>query len=347
MLLNLLTPTKKIFIIVDIALKHSPPQLMNFLPPKHLRNPHLQSIMNSVGPRKIKARYLIKRLRSTNLVLKAKDGTRLLGEYDTNDDSHHAVVVLLHGWEGSSKSSYLVTTANTLLNNGFHVLRLNFRDHGNTHHMNHGIFNCTMTEEVSDVIKYFFEKYEYKTRFIAGFSLGGNFALRIAADHGKELKLNAVAAISPPVDPINAMIAIRLAPSIYRNYFFRKWSASLKAKLAFFPEYNYGEELQKAKSLDDLNTVFIPRLTPYSTPNEYFSSYSIVQDRLSLLSVPSYLIASLDDPVVPSDDITKINRNNFLNIDIQRFGGHCGFIESLHADSWVEFHLVDIFKSST
>ncbi len=130
--------------------------------------------------------------------------------------------MLLHGWEGSSKSSYLVTTANTFLNNGFDVLRRNFRDHGNTHHINHGIFNCTMTEEVSDVIKYFLEKYEYKKRFIAGFSLGGNFALRVAADRDKELKLSAVAAISPPVDPKNAMIVIRLAPSFYRNHFFLK-----------------------------------------------------------------------------------------------------------------------------
>ena len=114
----------------------------------------------------------------------------------------------------------------------------------------------------------------------------------------------------------------------------------------FFPEYNFGEELKKAKSLDDLNAVFIPRFTPYSTPNEYFSSYSIVEDRLSGLHVPSYLIASMDDPVIPTDDITKINKTNFLNIDVQTFGGHCGFIESLNANSWIESYLVDIFKSS-
>ena len=75
--------------------------------------------------------------------------------------------MLLHGSEGSSKSSYLVATANTLLKHGFDVLRLNFRDHGNTHHMNRGIFNSTMTDEVSDVIKQFLQKFEYKKRFLA------------------------------------------------------------------------------------------------------------------------------------------------------------------------------------
>jgi len=91
----------------------------------------------------------------------------------------------------------------------------------------------------------------------------------------------------------------------------------------FFSEYNDGGELEKAKSLDDLYAVFIPRFTPYSTPNEYFSSFSIVEDRLSGLPVPSHLIASMDDPVIPIDDVTKIKKTNSLSIDVQRFGGHC------------------------
>ena len=125
--------------------------------------------MNSLGPKKAKAKLLIKRFRSKTMVLKAADGTCLLGEFDKSDCSQNAIVMLLHGWEGSSKSSYLVTTANTLLNHGFDVLRLNFRDHGNTHHMNPGILNSTMTDEVSDVIKQFLQKFEYKKRFIAAF----------------------------------------------------------------------------------------------------------------------------------------------------------------------------------
>ena len=170
--------------------------------------------MNSLGPEKAKAKLLIKRFRSKTMLLRAADETCLLGEFDKSDFSQNAIVMLLHGWEGSSKSSYLLATANTLSNHGFDVLRINFRDHGNTHDMNRGIFNSTMTDEVNDVIKQFLQKFEYKKRFIAGFSLGGNFALRIATDRGNELKPNAVAVISLPIDPINAMIAIGLTPSM-------------------------------------------------------------------------------------------------------------------------------------
>jgi hypothetical protein len=53
-----------------------------FTPPRILRNPHIQSILNSVGPRKIRAKRMVQQLNSTTLILTAKDGTRLSAEYD-------------------------------------------------------------------------------------------------------------------------------------------------------------------------------------------------------------------------------------------------------------------------
>ena len=47
-----------------------------------------------------------------------------------------AMVLLLHGWEGSAESSYMRLTAAQLLHAGLAVFRLNFRDHGNSHHLN-------------------------------------------------------------------------------------------------------------------------------------------------------------------------------------------------------------------
>ena len=80
-----------------------------FTPPLLLRNPHIQSILNSVGPRKIRANRLVQRLNSEALILSAADGTRLAAEYDRSPSadsptSKGALIVLLHGWEGSSKS---------------------------------------------------------------------------------------------------------------------------------------------------------------------------------------------------------------------------------------------------
>jgi len=112
-----------------------------FRVPGYLRNAHLQTVLNSQGPRKWRARRILRRLDSQSLVLVAEDGTRLQAELDrANGSASTALVVLIHGWEGSSRSSYLVTTAAGLLAQGYDVLRINLRDHGDSHHLNPELF---------------------------------------------------------------------------------------------------------------------------------------------------------------------------------------------------------------
>ena len=80
-------------------------------------------------------------------------------------------------------------------------------------------------------------------------------------------------------------------------------------------------------------------------PESYFSAYALTGDRLSTIKVPSTIIASKDDPIVPTADIMKICRNARLSLEIQDFGGHCGFIDNVWGASWVERRLSVIFKS--
>ena len=314
-----------------------------FTPPWSLRNPHVQSILNSVGPRKIRAKRLARKLCSQQLILTASDGTRLKAEFDRSDSGKNALVILLHGWEGSSQSAYTVTTANYLLKHGYHVLRLNMRDHGDTQHLNYGLFNSTLTPEVADVIAAFTAQHTFSKIFLAGFSLGGNFTLRIAADSGQDLNLTAAVAICPPIDPVNAMTALDNAPVIYEKYFFKRWSTSLRKKLEHFPEYDFADDLNRARCLSDMNTLFIYRYTPFDDVDTYFRSYALTGSRLANLRVPTHLIASADDPILPVTDIARIDSNESLSIDIQPYGGHCGFIKNLAGHSWIEPKLVELF----
>jgi len=315
-----------------------------FIPPFFLKNSHIQSVLNSVGPRKIRANRLAKRLNSETLILEARDGTRLLGKYDRSQTPNKSVIVLLHGWEGSSESAYQVTTANYLLKQGFDVLRLNLRDHGDSHHLNRELFNSTMTDEVAGALECFFDLHHHDKRFLAGFSLGGNFTLRIACDHGQALALTAAAAICPPVDPTNAMQALDDTWFVYHRYFFHRWSRSLRKKLIHFPELGYGTFLDTARTLADMNQFFISNHTPFDDEESYFRSYSLTGDRLAALEIPACLISSEDDPIIPVEDLKKINRPQQLSFDTQQFGGHCGFIKNVSAHSWVENRLSEWFS---
>ncbi len=319
-----------------------PPDI--FEPPRYLRNAHVQTLLNSQGPRKLRARKILRRLSSETLILRAEDGTRLLAELDRAAAPKSALVVLLHGWEGSSRSSYIVTTAARLLENGFDVLRINLRDHGDSHHLNRGLFNSTRSPEVASALREFVATRDYERVFLAGFSLGASFALRIAADKGLEIGLREVIAICPPVDPARVMDSLNNGFFAYQRYFFKKWRRSLLRKLECFPEFDYADELLTATSLDDLNRILVPRHTEYDEIGDYFAAYALVGDRLSSLEIPAIIIAAEDDPIIPVDDLERIDPIETLRIETSRYGGHCGFIENLAARSWIENRLLQVIR---
>ena len=87
---------------------------------------------------------------------------------------------MLHGWEGSVDSSYMRMTAARLLEAGFDVVRLNFRDHGQTHHLNEGLFHSNLLDEVVHAAGDVAQRFPAQRMVVAGYSLGGNFALRLA-----------------------------------------------------------------------------------------------------------------------------------------------------------------------
>jgi len=66
--------------------------------------------------------------------------------------------------------------------------------------------------------------------------------------------------------------------------------------------------------------------------------------RLSALAMPAYLIAAEDDPIIPIDDLKRIDPIENLHIETCRHGGHCGFIENLAARSWVETRMLQILE---
>ncbi len=58
------------------------------------------------------------------------------------------------------------------------------------------------------------------------------------------------------------------------------------------------------------------------------------------------IIAAADDPVIPVDDVAGVAGSELLRLSIQRWGGHCGFIESLTGRSWYEGVIIGIIEET-
>ena len=156
-------------------------EIVPFEPPLWLHNPHLQSILPSMPPRRALVLRRARRLlaASRDVLVDCGDGVRLLGHHAAQPGSR-GVVLLLHGWEGSAESLYVLSAAAYLYDRGFDVFRLNLRDHGATHHLNPELFHSCRIAEVVGAVLAVQQLLPTQTLSLAGYSLGGNFALRVA-----------------------------------------------------------------------------------------------------------------------------------------------------------------------
>ncbi len=247
------------------------------------------------------------------------------------------VAVFLHGWEGSADSLYVLSPAQSLLERGFEVVRLNLRDHGATHHLNRELFHSCRLPEVIGAVRRIQALFPGKPLSLVGFSLGGNFMLRVAAraaDAG--LDLERVIAVSPVLEPTETLAALESGWSVYHSYFVKKWSGSLHRKQSAWPgEYDFSA-LTHGAGLTRMTEELVRRFTEYPDLEAYLHGYAITGDVLAGLEVPSHLIIAMDDPIIPFEALARVARPKALKISVERHGGHCGFLETLLGSSWVE-----------
>jgi predicted alpha/beta-fold hydrolase len=250
--------------------------------------------------------------------------------------------ILLHGWEGSAHSTYIQLLANVLYEQKkSSIFRLNFRDHGETHHLNEEIFHSCRLDEVVDSIKQITDKYPHRNVYLCGFSLGANFALRVSAKaYTNQIKLTKTFAISPPINPKTSMHAIENS-RIYANYFMKKWKKSLSKKQKCFPQKFDSNQYKVIKSLDKLTQTLIIKHSDYISTDEYFKGYQITQEVLKNIKTPCHVVTSWDDPVIPFVDFEILKNQQHIKLITTKHGGHCGFINSWKMHSWIEQYIIE------
>ncbi len=306
--------------------------------PFYYRNAHIQTIGSSVGLRKAILQRRQKRLASpdTHHIIACADNIRLLAV--SNIQPHaKGLVIILHGWEGAHDSAYMLSLCQHLYANNLSVVRLNLRDHGPSHYLNKGIFNSTLLPEVIDAVEHIQHLFPYEFNTMIGFSLGGNFTLRLAADaFGRKINFKQCIAFSPALDPAITMQALNQPMNkIYEQYFVYKWRKSLFKKAAnFSEEYGFSEDLRKMRSLDEMNAYFIPQYTEYKQLSDYFADYALTGKRLQNLIAPCHIITSKDDPIIPWQTLHQLALSPQLSIELSQHGGHCAFMSGLTTHSW-------------
>jgi uncharacterized protein len=301
-------------------------------------NRHLQSILPSIMPRgRIMARSAPLRAASREILLDCGDGVRLQGFHSVPPQANGRLAVLLHGWEGSADSYYILSLGQALFEAGVQVVRLNLRDHGDTHHLNRGIFHSCRLEEVCGAVAAIGAQFPDQALWLVGFSLGGNFMLRVASSQDPRLgPLAGVVAVSPVLHPDSAMLAMERGWQVYQRYFVHKWSRSLRRKQSAWPGDLHLDDIFRFGDLRRMTAALVARHTAFPGMQEYLDGYAITGDRLRTLAAPATILSAEDDPIIPVSDLARLARHPLLRVVRQRHGGHMGFFTSPLAPSWID-----------
>ncbi|MFC7301505.1 YheT family hydrolase [Cognatiluteimonas weifangensis] len=316
---------------------------VDYRPPWWLRNGHLQTMLGSSPWRQRRGRRALAALGTVSSVhvVDGGDGVRLQGVYSRLPGvAPRGLALLLHGWEGSADSSYMCLTAAQLLQRGFATFRLNFRDHGDSHHLNEALFHSNRIGEVVQAAGDIARRFSPGPRaplVVAGYSLGGNFALRLALRApAAGLALTRVAAVCPVLDPARTMTHMEQGWPVYLHHFERRWRRSLLRKRALFPRTHDFDDRVLRLGMRELTRWLVQRHTEFASLDAYFDGYSIAGERLAALPVPAEILMASDDPVIPLDGFRALALPPQVHLEIAGSGGHCGFLLGAGMDGFAE-----------
>jgi predicted alpha/beta-fold hydrolase len=298
-----------------------------------VRHPHLLTIAGNFWPREIDlARYPATRAeyqidaRTTVVAFEHQPPARARGQ-----------IVFLHGLEGSADAGYIASFAQQALECGYGVHRLNMRTCGGTEALSETMYHSGLTCDPRFVLDRLAGR-NLGPRFVVGFSLGANVALKLAGELGANDLVSAVCAISAPIHLATCVRAIdRPANTLYARRFLSRLRDRVRRKNALLPQLYSTAGLERVGSIWEFDDQFTAPLFGFGNAANYYATQSAC-NFLNDIRVPTLAITAQDDPLVPFEIYghEAFSRNPALTLLPPKHGGHLGFLSRSRPRFWLD-----------
>jgi predicted alpha/beta-fold hydrolase len=257
-------------------------------------------------------------------------------------------LITLHGLNGSSDAHYMRGLAAKAFARGMNAVRLNQRNCGGTEHLAPGLFHSGLTADAAWVVHELTEIDRLPAMAVAGYSLGGNLALKLAAEYGAHppRTLVAAAAVSPIIEISECTRALeRPGNFLYQWNFVRDLKRRMRRKARFYPgrfDLSWLNGIKTVRAFDEAYTA--PHFG-FRSAEDYYHRASAMR-LVDRIRIPTLIITAEDDPFVPSQPFRdpKVAGNPNIDLRICRHGGHCGFIGPFGPNDdgyWAEQEIID------
>ncbi len=287
-----------------------------------------------------------------------RSGTSLRGDANWQPDRlQHPVLVLVHGLEGSSDSSYMLGIAEKAYRAEFSVIRMNQRNCGGTEKLTPTLYNSSLSGDYAAILRELIDRDGFTEVFFCGYSMGGNLVMKMAGELGDAAppQLKAVGVVCPALDLAAGADALAEPRNfIYERRFVGSLKARARRKAALFPAAIHLDGIEKVRTVREFDEFITAPNCGFRDADDYYFRASALRS-IASVRVPTLMLAAKDDPIVPYATlcVPAVQENPHITLELTEHGGHCAYISRLPAVAgrpgperfWAEARMVEFFLS--
>ncbi|PYR19173.1 MAG: alpha/beta hydrolase [Acidobacteria bacterium] len=315
-----------------------------FEPRASLRNAHRMTLYSWGNPR-----HFPRLPAPTRRYFDVAPATRVVADCHWHERPwEHVTLVALHGLNGSSEAHYMRGLAAKGFARGMNVVRLNQRNCGDTEHLAEGLFHSGLTADAAHVVHELTHIDGLPAIGVAGYSLGGNLALKLAGEYGAfaPKTVLGVAAVSPIIEISECTRALeRPGNALYQWNFVRDLKRRMRRKERFHSGRFDLTKLNAVRTVREFDETYTAPYFGFRNAEDYYHRASSMRV-IDRIRVPALIITAEDDPFVPSRPFhdPKVTGNPHIDLRVSPHGGHCGFVGARSGEDdgyWAENRIVE------
>jgi predicted alpha/beta-fold hydrolase len=239
----------------------------------------------------------------------------------------------VHGLCSDGDSLHNRRIALKLLSQGMVVIRFNHRG-ANRFLMPYAkqLYHGGRFDDLYAMIKQVATNWSQVPVMAIGFSLSANMLLAMAGHYRESLRMlenfRGIMAICPPVDVGSSSRALARWPNLFFDqYFAMRLKRILRQHRRVHSLNPRSVKIPVWCSVRRFDVRYTKQVLGMDTVDQYYDLCSAARVYADI-ETPSYIVAAKDDPIVPVSTIEALSPNEHVKINIEKGGGHLGFISS-------------------
>lgn len=275
------------------------------------------------------------------------DGDRIVLHDDcpANWDPSGMAVLMVHGLAGCHQSGYMRRISSKLNLQGVRTFRLDLRGCGAGFALARWPYHSGRSDDALRALEHIHRTCEQARTALIGFSLGANIILKLLGELGEQVPpyLSGAVAVCPPVDLLASVQQLQLRGNrLYDRHFVRLLLRQVHARNHAVADAATVAFPRRPRTLREFDEFFTAKVCGFASSEDYYRRSSS-GPLLPRIQVPTLILASRDDPLVPVGPLENASRSASVHVHLTDGGGHVGFIARGGTDPdtrWLDWRVV-------